>query len=601
MTGGPGFARLDPPEQVVATLVAADGGRLTARRLLAPDAAPLAVTDSSAAAVGDVVIVERGPDGRWQLAGRPLARAGSVAAELHRLAARRGLSAVFPAAVRAEAAAWARDPGIADPALVDLTGVPFVTIDNRDSRDLDQALHLARRGDGYLLRYALADASHFVRPGSALLAEALERGASFYLPGLTLPMLPRVLSEKLISLNPRVDRRALVVEVDLAGDGRARATRLVRARIHSVRQLTYRQVQRLYDDPGGSSLAGQSFTPSLELLAEVGRLRLADARRRNVVRFERQEVVLRLHEAAAGLAATPRPRREVEDFNEQISLLCNVEGARLLAAGRGADYVQPIFRRHPAPAPERLDRFAAQLEAVIHHRGLDPEMWHWRRAAGETLAAYLERLPRGRSSLRRKAAVARQALLSNERSLFGPEPGQHWGVGAEVYARFTAPMREVVGIVTHKEALEGLAGPEGAPPASADRELRDRAVVAGNRAKELQKQLDQDLLALALARLLAAELATGEADRKWRRGTVIGFKPQLAYVLLDEPPLEVKLYLEEGGLPGDVPYRVDATASAAAPLDRPGDEALVLGDEVELRLRCQRRERWLFTTRRVGG
>ena len=80
-----------------------------------------------------------------------------------------------------EADHWLANPGHDDPTLDDLTALPFVTIDNPDSRDLDQALYIEETADGYRLRYALADAAYYVRPGSALFDEALQRGAIFYL------------------------------------------------------------------------------------------------------------------------------------------------------------------------------------------------------------------------------------------------------------------------------------------------------------------------------------------------------------------------------------------------------------------------------------
>jgi ribonuclease R len=110
-------------------------------------------------------------------------------------------------------------PGIDDPLLEDLRGLPFCTIDDPATRDLDQALHVTASAHGYRLHYALADASWLVPMGSALFEEALTRASSFYLPGLVVPRLPRPLSEGIVSLNPGVDRRALVMVLDIEGGG----------------------------------------------------------------------------------------------------------------------------------------------------------------------------------------------------------------------------------------------------------------------------------------------------------------------------------------------------------------------------------------------
>ena len=121
------------------------------------------------------------------------------------LAAAHGLTLEYPPAVEAEVEAYLKAPGLDDPALVDRTALPFVTIDGPGTRDLDQAIHVEARAGGFRLRYAIADASYYVRPGTALHAEALRRGASYYLPGLSVPMLPRALSEGLVSIGPDVD------------------------------------------------------------------------------------------------------------------------------------------------------------------------------------------------------------------------------------------------------------------------------------------------------------------------------------------------------------------------------------------------------------
>src|SRR4029078_8753543 len=123
------------------------------------------------------------------------------------------------------------------------TGLPFVTIDGPSSKDLDQAIHVAREGDGYVVRYALADAACFVRPGTAVFAEALARGASFYFPGLSIPMLPRPLSEGIISLNPDGPRRALTFEVHLGSRGEILRTQLVHSRVRSRKKLAFGDVQ----------------------------------------------------------------------------------------------------------------------------------------------------------------------------------------------------------------------------------------------------------------------------------------------------------------------------------------------------------------------
>src|SRR5690349_4122369 len=131
-----------------------------------------------------------------------IAEAGTALAALYALCDEAGLDPSFDAPLLEEVEALLERPGLEDEALVPLDTVPFVTIDGPGTRDLDQAVHLDADRHGFRVRYAIADASYYVRPGTKLFDAALTRGASFYLPGLVVPMLPRTLSEGLISLGP---------------------------------------------------------------------------------------------------------------------------------------------------------------------------------------------------------------------------------------------------------------------------------------------------------------------------------------------------------------------------------------------------------------
>ncbi|HYN76596.1 MAG TPA: RNB domain-containing ribonuclease, partial [Lamprocystis sp. (in: g-proteobacteria)] len=174
-----------------------------------------------------------------------LATSGSALAAVYALAVRHGLNPVFPPRVMADAEALRACPAIDDPLLADLTGLPFCTIDGPTTRDLDQALHVEPLVTGFRLHYALADASWFAPLGTALFAEALRRASSFYLPGLTIPMLPRVLSEGIVSLASAVARRALVMVLELDADGQVMRRDWVRARVRSRARLAFEQVARM--------------------------------------------------------------------------------------------------------------------------------------------------------------------------------------------------------------------------------------------------------------------------------------------------------------------------------------------------------------------
>ena len=122
----------------------------------------------------------------------------------------------FPAEVLAEAEERARTPELPE---LDATDVPLVTLDPPGSRDLDQAVHLARRTDGFRVTYAIADVGSFVRPGGVVDAEARRRGQTLYSPDRRTPLHPPVLSEGAASLLPDQLRPAVLWTIDLDDDG----------------------------------------------------------------------------------------------------------------------------------------------------------------------------------------------------------------------------------------------------------------------------------------------------------------------------------------------------------------------------------------------
>lgn len=557
---------------------------------------PIALALPHTLGEGTIVAVRIDESRRAHVEGPPLARANTARAELYRITWQQGADPAFSDAVEREVAHWLANPGVDDASLEDLEHLPFVTVDGPHTRDLDQALYLRAHasGTGYEVFYALADASYYVPASSALFAEALRRGASFYLPGLSVPMLPRKLSEHLISLNENEQRRALVVYVALDEQGTVREARFLRARMRSRAQLTFTDVQRLCDEPAQSPLRAQPFAESLLLLRTIGRLRMAQASMRGVVRYQREEHELTLanndHAEFEVLAAA---RDESELWNEQLSLLCNREGARLLRASPAA-FVQPIYRVHPSPDPSRLARFASHLRALCALHGLDPLRFTWSPDGATPLADFLRGLPTEGPHAGVARAIHRQAILVNMRSNYATEAGPHHGVGAEAYARFSAPMRELVGIWVHKEALELLAGRSSFEDRD-DEAMRTRVIDAANRARATQRKLADLAHRVALDRLFASEVERAPDERPVRSAVVLGLANDKVHVQFDAPALDLKLYR------GDLEARWGARCVVdddAASLREAGTGRVLLREGDTLRLRLDAldptRGRWVF-------
>jgi ribonuclease R len=507
------------------------------------------------------------------------------------------VSAEFPAECLAEATSAAgNDLSNTE----DFRELPFVTIDGATSKDLDQALFVEKRPNGdYCVHYALADAAFFVPKGSALFRHALLRGASLYLPGLAFPMLPHELSEGKCSLNANVDRRALCFQMEIAPDGSCTQTKVIRGAIRSRRKCTFDEVQEYYDGKTVQGVSGTDFEPSLRALKDVGLLLMAEAERRGVPRYRRAESELSWKNGA--LAMVRAPRLDVERYNEQLSLLCNREGARILLEAKELS-VDPIFRVHAAPESERMEQFRNLVTNLLKAHGLLETIGAPPEGAA-ALATYLEKLPKTGPLARLAYAIHRHAILVNSRSSFSATAGGHYGVGAEAYARFSAPMRELVGVFVHHEMIDWLTKSGGA-----DVELRAEVVEAANRSKDTQRQANSLVTALFFEAFFAPDVAVGGTPRS-HMGTVMGITQNKVHVELDDPQLDIKVYFKDLGathgwlwaspdetslLRSDV--RPATSAEGASP-DASGQVLVRVGDAVALQVKGYdaERKRWHFT------
>eukprot|EP00658_Telonema_sp_P-2_P031241 TRINITY_DN23427_c0_g1_i3.p1 TRINITY_DN23427_c0_g1~~TRINITY_DN23427_c0_g1_i3.p1 ORF type:complete len:760 (+),score=159.86 TRINITY_DN23427_c0_g1_i3:160-2439(+) len=520
------------------------------------------VTSEVELAKGDLVEVTRGK----KVSGL-VAASEDPRAEMWQLVVDNGLLHTFPEDVDREVAGFVKDGLMADK-LTDMREKAFVTIDNDDSMDLDQAMFIEPGPNGgFVVWYALADGAYFVRPGSALFIEALARnGSSYYLPGLCVPMLPRKLSEDLCSLNEDVDRRALVLKHRLDATGVCKETTVHRALIHSRAKLSYRTVQEHYDS-GQNKYKGAEFEETLALLRTVGNLRRAMGKARGVVEYSRHRERLFIDPETQLLNSVEEHGYKSELYNEQISLLCNSEGAKILVAGvtdpEGAKFVQGIFRSQEAPSEqkrEELRSFFAEL-AALH--SLELEVWGW--SEEEHLGDYLRRLHRlvdgtpntpGLNDPLLDAilrAIDRQAMMCNLRAIFGEDPLPHHSLRVDSYARLSSPMRELIGCFTHKELLQWCRREEGSEQEERlDEAIRDALLQAGLRAKRIQRSLGGAVFGKMLDSFWVSQLHLDINDREEYHGAVLGMdvsgfrgKPPRVYVQVLDPFFEIKIALED--------------------------------------------------------
>ncbi|MCH9699305.1 MAG: RNB domain-containing ribonuclease [Gammaproteobacteria bacterium] len=482
--------------------------------------------------------------------GHVLAYPNTAEALIYGIAEQFQLNPMFPGDVDSELTSIINNPGFDDSSLKDFTGYTFYSIDGADTRDLDQAVYIEQTEYGHCIYYALADASYYVRPGSQLFEHALQRGASYYLPGLMIPMLPRILCEDLISLNEGELRRAMVIVMELDQSGHCVKSTVHRAKIINHAKLSFQQVQQYLDHPLNTSVKSHVINDHVRLLESlqqfkiVGERRLHLAEQHNIVRYRRMENTIKLGQQGMIFSILTDLRNQVESYNEQLSLLCNTEAAKLLnEESSNSHQVQAIYRIHPEPPEQNIAAFENTLKTLVDLHQLDPEIWLWERSGAISLSEYLRLLPETGPYERISKVIHRQAVLTNVRSVFSDQPDQHYGVGSDVYARFSAPMREIVGIFLHKELFEKMQIIDQYNHHEEDAELRDKIIDIANRSREIQKQITRKANRLVLDQLFQSDLQSRPQQIISRTGTVMGMTQSRLYVVLDEPVVEVKVYI----------------------------------------------------------
>jgi exoribonuclease R len=340
----------------------------------------------------------------------------------------------FPPEVIADAERRAAAPSLPE---LDATDVPFVTLDPVGSRDLDQAVHLAARGEGYRVSYAIADVGAFVVLGGAIDAEARRRGQTLYSPDRRTPLHPPVLSENAASLLPDQLRPAALWTIDLDSSGEPVRVDLRRARVRSRAQLDYASVQAQAD-------AG-TLPEAVALLPEIGRLLQERAAERGAIELgtPEQEVV---PTPDGSWTLVLRGDLPVEGWNAQISLLTG-----RCAAGLMLDGGVGLLRTLPPARPEDV----ARLRRLAPALGVD---WPAGAGPGEAIAGLDPTRPGHAAFLEEAVALLRGAAYTPFDGAPPEQPG-HGGVGAP-YAHVTAPLRRLVDRFGTEVCLALAAGAE---------------------------------------------------------------------------------------------------------------------------------------------
>ncbi|AVO52459.1 ribonuclease R [Ectopseudomonas mendocina] len=334
---------------------------------------------------------------------------------------------------------------------IDLRHLPFVTIDGEDARDFDDAVYCEKNSSrwklfsgGWKLYVAIADVSHYVKVGSALDAEATERGNSVYFPERVVPMLPEELSNGLCSLNPHVDRLAMVCEMSMSKSGQLVDYQFYEAVIHSHARLTYNKVSYMLEDPKGSEGKAlrseyKEILPHLKQLYALYQVLLAARHERGAIDFETQETRIIFGEDRKIDEIRPTQRNDAHKLIEECMLAANVATAQFMQKHE----VPSLYRVHDGPPLERLEK----LKAFLGELGLS--LQRGKSKDGPSPKDYQKLL----ESIRERPdyhLIQTVMLRSLSQAVYSSDNNGHFGLNYEAYTHFTSPIRRYPDLLVHR-------------------------------------------------------------------------------------------------------------------------------------------------------
>lgn len=353
-----------------------------------------------------------------------------------------GIPHVFPQEVLDEAERVGNEP-ISDEEYakrLDLRGEPIFTIDSKDAKDLDDAISVKRTDFGYTLGVHIADVSHYVKEGSAIDEEAINRGTSVYFADRVIPMLPEVLSNGACSLNAGTDKLAFSALIELDKEGHITKYDFKKTIINSKVRGVYSEVNEILDGTASEEILNK-YAPVMESLMsakELADILKANSAARGTMELDSGESKFILDENGICIDIMPRVSGEAEQLIEQMMVTANIAAAKF-----SLDHKLPfLYRVHGTPDPKRVEELVTLLQLV----GVPCKEIVKPNPETQDFAAILDRV-RG---LPRETLVSQRLLRTMEKARYSTEETGHFGLALSDYSHYTSPIRRYPDTSIHR-------------------------------------------------------------------------------------------------------------------------------------------------------
>jgi len=318
----------------------------------------------------------------------------------------------------------------------DFRGVTTFTIDPTDAKDFDDALSLKKLDNGnWEVGVHIADVTHYVRPGSLVEQEALERATSVYLVDRTVPMLPEKLSNKLCSLRPNEEKLCFSAVFELNEKAKIISRWFGRTIIESDYRFDYEGAQKTIETKEGP--LKNEILKLHQLASSLRNERFS----KGAISFERPEMKVEVDEAGKPIRVYQKESKDSNWLIEEFMLLANKEVA-FFVGGKGKDSKTFVYRIHEEPNMDKV----TILRTFVKHFGYDMSPTKNARELSTEINKLLTTV-KGRPE---ESAIEIMALRSMARARYSTDNAGHYGLAFDYYTHFTSPIRRYPDMMVHR-------------------------------------------------------------------------------------------------------------------------------------------------------
>lgn len=330
----------------------------------------------------------------------------------------------------------------------DFRNYRVITIDGKDAKDLDDAVHVVKLDNGnFELGVHIADVTNYVKENSKLDKEALKRATSVYLLNRVIPMLPERLSNGICSLNPQVNRLTLSCIMEIDGNGDVVKHRICESVINTVERMNYDDVSDILEDKATAELK----TRYAAIIEDLENMKLLAAKlrekrqRRGSIDFDFAETKIQLDGTGKPIFIGKAERRIGHKIIEDFMLAANETVAEHMFWLE----LPFVYRIHEMPSPEKIEA----LNKFLNHFG-----YKVKGNVEEVHPMAIKALIDEVTGKKEEHVISKMTLRSLKQAKYSPNNDGHFGLAAKYYCHFTSPIRRYPDLQIHRIIKEMLAG-----------------------------------------------------------------------------------------------------------------------------------------------